>query len=77
MGGSLGDSPWMAILIPVCQKHVVSLGDFDIEYGVPQGIHLGPFLFSLDMLPLGNLTNHYNVEYHCYADEKHKLPISG
>ncbi len=41
----------------------------DLKYGVPQGSVLGPFLFSVYILPLRKILDELGVPYELYADD--------
>ena len=56
------------------RTQVVGIGDsmsssVSLRHGVPQGSVLGPMLFCIYMLPLGNLIRSHGISFHAYADD--------
>jgi len=47
----------------------VSSNPKDLKYGVPQGSVLGPFLFSIYLLPLRKILLRHGIPYKLYADD--------
>ena len=49
--------------------HGSSSASSSLRFGVPQGSVLGPIVFTIYTIPLGEICRRHGVQYHLYADD--------